>query len=317
VGLYPIAVTLTGLSAADYTVAAAPASLTIAQTPTLTTLSASTTATSPGLPVTLDLQAASTTSGAPTGSITLLDGAMPISIQPLSAASSAVYTTTTLGLGSHSLSAVYSGDTNFLPSTSAVATVAVGAASDFTLTPTNATAQSVPSGSSASFTFSVQTQGAPLSSPIALAVVGAPLGATASINPSYLPPGGAVTAFTLSVLTPKAELSHPPRPFAPASPTPAPLFAVLLFPAIAFAKRSRPKRRLGPRAAHRSPITVAVVVTFCILPLVFATGCGNRVNTASESIGATTYTLTVTATATSPAGTALQHSVNVTLQVLQ
>ena len=317
VGLYPIAAMLTGLSAADYTVAAAPASLTVAQAPTLTTLSASTTATSLGLPVTLDLQAASTTSGAPTGSITLLDGAAPLSIQPLSAASSAVYTTTTLALGSHALSAVYSGDTNFLPSTSAVATVAVGAASDFTLTPTNSTAQSVPSGSSATFTFSVQTQGAPLSSPIALAVVGAPLGATASINPSYLPPGGAVTTFTLSVLTPKAEILRPPRPFAPQSPIPAPLFAVLLFPAIAFARRSRPKCQIGTRAPRRSPVVIAVTAASCILPLVFATGCGNRVNTAPESIDATTYTLTVTATATSPAGAALQHSVNVTLQVLQ
>ena len=53
---------------------------------------------------------------------------------------------------------------------------------------------------------------------------------------------------------------------------------------------------------------------YCML---LATGCGNRVNTAPELAGATSYTLTVKGTATSAAGTALEHSVNVTLQVLQ
>jgi len=47
-----------------------------------------------------------------------------------------------------------------------------------------------------------------------------------------------------------------------------------------------------------------------------ATGCGNRINTPRELGGAVTYTITVTGTATSPIGAALQHSSVVTLQVL-
>jgi hypothetical protein len=46
------------------------------------------------------------------------------------------------------------------------------------------------------------------------------------------------------------------------------------------------------------------------------TACGNRVNTGAESANAKIYTLTVTGTATGSAGTAIQHSASVTLEVL-
>ena len=60
---------LTGSAAGNYTVArdCLRANLSIAQAPTLTSLSASTSAPGLGLPVTLTVQAASTTSGVPTG----------------------------------------------------------------------------------------------------------------------------------------------------------------------------------------------------------------------------------------------------------
>jgi hypothetical protein len=50
--------------------------------------------------------------------------------------------------------------------------------------------------------------------------------------------------------------------------------------------------------------------------LLLATGCGDRINAAPEDVNAKSYTLTVTGTATSPTGTALQHSASVTLEVL-
>ena len=319
VGSYPIAATLTGSAAGNYSVAVIPAaSLNIAQTPTLTSLSASTSDPSLGLPVTLTIQASSTTGGVPTGSITLADGSTTLAVVPLSAGGAASFTTSSLTLGTHNLCATYSGDANFLPSSSATANLAVGAASDFTLTATGSTSQSIPSGSSATFSFSVAMLGAAMSSPIALAVQGAPTGATSSLNPSYIPPGGAVTSFSLTIQTPLAALDRKTRP-GNSGPPGTGLLALLLLPAIGLARRFPHKKRDGriPSRSLRSSLLLAFAAASCILLATLATGCGNRVNTASESVNANTYTLTVIGTATGPTGAALQHSAVVTLQVLQ
>ena len=310
VGVYPIAVTLTGSAAGNYAVALTPANLSIAQAPTLTALSASTSSPSLGLPVTLTMQAASTTSGVPTGSVTLLDGAAALSVIPLSAGGAA-FTTSTLALGTHNLTAVYSGDSNFLPSTSGSANVVVGAASDFSLTATGSATQAVPAGSAATYNFSVATTGAALSSPIAIAVQGVPLGATASLSPSSLPPGGAVTSFTLTIQTPLARMEKCPRPGFPEVPGTG-LLAILLLPTIGCARRFA----LKGTGRIRSTLIFALAATSCVLLATLATGCGDRISTAPEDVNAKTYTLTVTGTATSLAGTMLQHSVNVTLEVL-
>ena len=131
------------------------------------------------------------------------------------------------------MSAVYAGDTNFLPSTSASANLTVGVASDFTLASAGATSQSVPAGSAATFSFAVAIQGAALTSPITLAVQGIPLGATASLSPSSLPPGTTAGSFTLTIQTPFARLNQAPGPGKPGTA----LLAVLLLPLIGFTRR--------------------------------------------------------------------------------
>jgi hypothetical protein len=93
-----------------------------------------------------------------------------------------------------------------------------------------------------------------------------------------------------------------PRPRSPNSA----LLAILLAPVIGLARR-----RL-----RRSAILIVLVAASCLVLGTFATGCGDRVNTAPESVNAKTYTVTVTGTATSQAGTALVHSAVVSLKVL-
>ena len=304
VGNYPITATLTGSSAGNYSLGATPVgSLSVAQAPTLTTLLAS--ASNPGLgaAVSFTMRAVSTTSGVPTGSATVMDGTTVLGVGGL-AGGGAVFSISTLAPGTHSLSAAYSGDGNFLGSTSAVATVTVGAAQDFTLAATGATSQAVPAGSAATYSFSVGMVGAALASPITLAVQGGPLGATPSFSPNYIPPGGAVTSFTLTIQTPLAGMEERTRPLAPLGSVPGWL-AVLVLPAVGLLRRRQGR--------FRSRILLGMGAFF----LLMGTGCGNRVNTAPELAGATSYTLTVTGTATSAAGTALVHSANVTLQVLQ
>jgi sugar lactone lactonase YvrE len=302
VGVYPITVTLTGSAAGNYAVTTTPASFTVAQAPTLTTLSASTNAPGLGAAVTFTAQAASTTSGTPTGSVRVLDGGSLIGTAALAGGSAAV-SVSSLGVGSHSVTAVYSGDGNFLASMSAATVVTVGGAtSDFSLSATGAAAQSVAAGSAAVFHFSVATQGAAMASPITLAVQGAPVGATVTLNPAYVPPGGGVTSFTLTVQTPLAEMRGP---FGIGDGVLAAL-GFLLLPGVGLVARGRWRRMSG---------VLGLVVGFVVLAGM-AMGCGNRVNTASEAVSGKSYTLTVTGAATSAGGAALLHSASVTLTVL-
>jgi sugar lactone lactonase YvrE len=303
VGAYPIAAVLTGSAAGNYSVSVTPpASVNIAQAPSQTGLTASSSAPGLGFPVTLTVQATSTTSGVPTGSVTLLDGTTSLAVVPL-AGGGATFTTSSLAQGTHNLSATYSGDANFLPSSSATAELAVGAASDFTMTATGATTQSIPAGSAATYSFSVGLVGAAMASPIALAVQGVPTGATSSINPSYIPPGGAVSSFTVTIQTPLAGMERKTRPGDLRFGKQAGL-AILLLPMMVFARRRRKLFKVFSFAC-------------CIIFATLITGCGNRINADNASIQSTTYTLTVTGTATGPTGNALVHTATVTLQVLQ
>jgi sugar lactone lactonase YvrE len=299
VGVYPITAALIGGVAGNYSVGAVSGSVTIAKAPTVLTVLPSTSTPAVGLPVTLNMQVASTTSGVPTGSVTLLDGTTVLAVVPL-AAGSAAFSANALGLGAHSFAAIYTGDSNFLGGTSAAAVVTIGAGSDFTLAATGAASQSVPAGSVATFNFAVAMQGAAMSSPIMLAVQGAPVGATVSLSPALLPPGGAVTSFTLTIQTPFAALDRHSQPGSPGGET---VLALLIMPLVGVMSRKKHRCRL-------------LVFLAAVCGLLFATGCGNRVNTAAETANAKSYTLTVTGTATSSAGTALQHSANVTLEVL-
>src|SRR5216683_2302076 len=218
-GTYPIAATLIGPAAGNYTLTPSPANLTIAPAPTLTTLTASTDTVAPGLPLTLTTHVASTTSGTPTGTISLLDGATMLFTADVPATGDAAFTTSSLAQGVHSLTTLYTGDANFTPSTSTPQLIGIGTNPnpDFTLASAGTSTQTILSGGSATFTFAVQIQGTTLSSPINLAASGLPNLATASFNPSYLPPGATPNTFTLTIATPKtAALHRNPAPPSPA-----------------------------------------------------------------------------------------------------
>ena len=289
-GTYPIAASLTGASAGNYTLTTTPPSLTINPAPTLTTLSASTTATTPDTPITLTAHAASTTSGFPTGSISILDGTTPLTTAAINSSGNLSFTTATLITGSHALTAVYSGDTNFTTSTSAptLLSITTTTASDFTLTATTATSQTTIAGSSVAFSFTTQTQGT-LDSPITLAVAGLPLGATASFNPAYIPPGNSSSNFTLTITTPNSTAQNRQSSLT---------LALLLIPITL----------LTPR--RRNKLSIILLTTITTL----TTACGDRINTGAQSAASlASYPITITATATSPTGATLTHTVVVTL----
>jgi hypothetical protein len=86
--------------------------------PTITTLQSSRNPSPPGSAVTFT--ATVTGSGSPTGSVTFFDNGTPIGSSALNASGNATITTSTLTVGLHTITAMYSGDTTFAPSTSAV-----------------------------------------------------------------------------------------------------------------------------------------------------------------------------------------------------
>jgi hypothetical protein len=98
----------------------AVADTTVAQDGTSVVLTSSGNPAGVGQPITFlaSVSPAAPGVGTATGSVSFLDGTTPIGTVPLSGGS-ATFTTSALSLGSHTLSAVYSGDTNFLAGTSA------------------------------------------------------------------------------------------------------------------------------------------------------------------------------------------------------
>lgn len=111
--------------------AAPPVSVSISAAPTATTLTASTSSPVVGQPVTYTASVASTApgTGSPTGSVTFTGAAGPLCTAALNASEQATCTTHYANTGNDSVTAVYSGDPNFLGSTSNMAaeTVSPGA----------------------------------------------------------------------------------------------------------------------------------------------------------------------------------------------
>ena len=308
---YPIAASLSGAAAGNYTVLSTPANLTVSRAPALVSLASSVD------PVTGTVSATagvvSTTTGVPGGTITLLDALTPFAAYSLASGTAPTWTSSTLTAGPHSLTAYYSGNIDFLPATSPATVITVPGATapsvpvaDFSLSATGITSQTVASGSSANYTFAVQLQGAALSSPITLAAAGLPSLATASFNPQYIPPGGAVSTFTVTVAIPKSAqtgaVDWPARPRLGMRLASTALLAFLC-PLFGWRRRRSRSRNFG------------VFVWLFTASLLLLAGCGDRVASTSGNSSLKPYTVTISGTATTATGGILQHTASVTLNV--
>jgi hypothetical protein len=195
-------VTLAGSAAINYTVALAAGSggITIGKAASTVTLTSSSLAPFLGTPVTFTALAASSTTGTPSGTVSFYDGTTLLITTPI-ANGSATYTSSGLAGGAHSITAVYSGDTNFTTSTSTTVVETVASSPDFTLTATGAVTLSVTSGKAATYTFGLQPQGGTFTSAITLTASGLPAGATAVFTPATIAPGGSSATASLTIQT--------------------------------------------------------------------------------------------------------------------
>jgi Bacterial Ig-like domain (group 3)/MBG domain len=128
--------------------------------------------------------------GTPTGTVSFLDSTTPLG-QGTVAAGVATFVTSSLSDGSHSMTAVYNGDTNFVAVSSAALSQSIV---DFSLTPgsgsgsgsgSGVTTQTAEPGGTATYPLNiVPSAGTIFPTPVLLTVTGMPAGATAAITPS-------------------------------------------------------------------------------------------------------------------------------------
>jgi hypothetical protein len=158
--------------------------------PTVVTLASSSNPAALGAAITFTSNV--TASGtAPTGTVKFLDGTTQIGSATMNGAGTASFTTTSLSLGQHSITAVYSGDANSNPGTSTVLTESV---KQTTATALTTSAASVVNGTSVTFTATVSAGVMPTGSVIFQ-------DGTTAIGNGVLSAGGVAT-FTTTALTP-------------------------------------------------------------------------------------------------------------------
>jgi hypothetical protein len=248
--------------------------------------------------------------GTPTGTVTFVDGTTPIGQASL-AGQTASLITSSLALGMHTITAVYSGDTNFAGSASSPLTQSI---LDFSLAPTSGTGgsggtpvttQTTTPGGTATYPLTiVPTAGISFPAPILLTIAGMPAGATAVITPApwtqvsgtswSFPAQTPLGPLSLAIQLPSSPVAHLDLPRRPDRKLPAMAFAILLLPFV------RPLRKRLWAMLCLLLLSAAAMATLG--------GCGATSGLFANQ--AKTYTVTVTATS----GT-LSHSTALTLTV--
>jgi sugar lactone lactonase YvrE len=141
----------------------------------------------------------SSSAGTPTGAVSFLDGTTLLGSGTLSA-STATYTTSGLAVGSHSITAVYGGDSDFLTVTSS-ALAEVIAKFTLVLTSGSSGTQTVAPGQAATYSFTIQAQTTALTTPVVFSARGLPSGASATFDPPSITPGLTASTLTMTIQT--------------------------------------------------------------------------------------------------------------------
>jgi subtilase family serine protease len=283
----------------------------VSKATTVTSLSPSVTSVSANQSMTLSI-AISTQSNStqgPTGSVTFKDGTTTLGTSPVApagatsavgASGTATLSTSFTAVGTHSLTAVYSGDTNYTTSTSGAVSVTV-TGPDFTLTPQAPTAVTVSSGSSATYAIAVGSTGG-FSSSVSVTCSLAAVATTCSANPSSLVPGNNTTIMVSTTAHQLLPPMDPPGRFGPWHRVLPPFFLIILaLLMLAFAARTR-RQRFAFSAALAGAVLFLLVQT---------TGCGGG-SSAPPPHGTQAGTYTVTITGVSGSST---HTTTVSLTV--
>jgi hypothetical protein len=180
-------------------------------TPTTTTLAASTPILTPGQSVSLKVTISPQSgSGTPTGFVSVLDTTSNVSLGygTLSAGSLTVATTALTASGAHVIEAVYSGDGNYGPSTSAASTVTVAGTpgAGFTLSASSPFSVINATGSAPTTTLTVTPTGG-FTGNVSLSCSGLPTGASCNFAPASVALSSAAATSVLTLATASSSTS--------------------------------------------------------------------------------------------------------------
>jgi CSLREA domain-containing protein len=298
VGTYPIVPSATGANLSDYTVVIDDGTLTVTQAGSTTALTASGNTVNPGATLTLTATVASATSGTPTGTVSFYDGSTLLDTATLTAGVAA-YSTTALLSGTHTITAVYSGDTNFTASSTSSALTITVPSLDFTMTAAPAS-QSGQAGNTFNYGLTLTPTFGTYPGTVSFAANGGPTGAVISFGPSTLAANSGTQTVYMSVATAAGSSALQPldigRKLAPVA------LAFLLLPFAGTRRMRRHGRRFGRLICLLLLALGGVAATTAL------SGCGSSPGGSSKTGGGTNYTITVTATS----GT-VTHTSTVTL----
>jgi hypothetical protein len=269
----------------DYTTGTAGVTLTVVPATPIVSVSATPNPAFIQNPVQL-ATSVSSIGNAPTGTVTFLDGGTALGSSTITAGA-ATLTTSSLSLGTHAVSATYSGDTLFSPAASHAVNITL---EDFKVdlngpTAANNTITVFP-GSTGTYSLSLSPIGGPaLAGDVILTADGLPDNAASQFSPATVKANSGVTTITFQVTPPKISASEGPgAPLQRALPI---AFGLLLLP---FARRYR-------RVALRWRSNLLIAITGALL-LWGTSGCGGITYTPK------TYNLTITGKAGGLAHTA-------------
>jgi len=149
-------------------------------------------------------------SGTPTGTVTFMDGTTSLGTGTLNSGT-ATFTTTSLSVGSHSITAVYGGDTLDVGSTSLAVSETINAA-DFSVT-ASPTTETITPGQTATYTFTITPLGS-YTSPINFSCAGLPAFSSCSFSTNPVTPDAQTVTTTLTITTmgPNSAMTAPASP---------------------------------------------------------------------------------------------------------
>jgi hypothetical protein len=289
-GNYAIGANVSGTSAANYIATIHPGTLAITPVATVTTIATSGSPATFGTNVTFTATVTAA-SGVVSGTVNFLDGATVLGTGTLNSSGVATFSSTTLTVGSHSITAAFQTNTNFTASSAALTQVMTAPAGSFTISASPAT-QFIKGAGATVYQVTLTSVGA-FAGQINLACSGLPADASCTFasNPTLTAGGTATVAMTVNTTVADAKLLKPatrnltPADFAPI--TAAAVFPVELTGLGVFFAGLRRRKKLGTQQMR---LLAVILFSLGILGL---TGCG------CPSTAFQNYTINITATSIS------------------